>query len=688
MKHSRIRFATDILRRLGEELNPSPDKGILELVKNAYDADARSCVIELSETDETGGYVQVTDDGNGMTGSDIEAGWLVLGKSMKSSRHQTPLGRIPAGSKGLGRLAALRMGSTAILTSWPRKEKEHQYSLQIDWDDYKNVGLVEDVTLTIKKSDRPQLQGNGSQILIKNLCVRVGRMDVKRLARELILLADPFGADPTGFKPTLNAPEFSDLEKLVRTRYFEDADYHLVAHLNEKGLAEASVVDWRGNKLFSAGHDQLAQSRSKSPYKCPAAEFDLWAFLLNKATFSGRSVTLEEVRAWLHECGGVHLYYNGLRVPPYGNPGNDWLEMNLRRSQSPEERPSTNTSIGRLKVVDTANHLVQKTDRSGFVESEAFRELVAFATDAMEWMAKRRLAIAEQRRAKERIEASTLASESKKTLEDAIGDAPRSTQVKLKKALRRYDRSRDRETERLRREVQLYRTLSTAGITAATFAHESNSNPIKVITQSIKAIERRAKEKLRKHYDKLLRQPVEGIIRATEGLAVLGAVILKLVDHEKRRVSRVDLHDVIKDVLKTYEPFLSGRDVHMESNLFKGSPYLRGSEAAVESIITNLINNSLAAFERAGTLKRRIQIHTKVEDSIVTLRIFDNGPGIEGISKEDIWLPGYTTQKNGTGLGLTIVRDAVKDLGGDVDAIEHGALGGAEIIIEIPVLGV
>lgn len=40
MGTARIRFSADILRRLGEELNPHPDKGIVELAKNAYDADA------------------------------------------------------------------------------------------------------------------------------------------------------------------------------------------------------------------------------------------------------------------------------------------------------------------------------------------------------------------------------------------------------------------------------------------------------------------------------------------------------------------------------------------------------------------------------------------------------------------------------------------------------------------------
>ena len=46
-----IQFSTDILRRLGEELNPSIDQGILELVKNAYDADARRCLVEISQND-------------------------------------------------------------------------------------------------------------------------------------------------------------------------------------------------------------------------------------------------------------------------------------------------------------------------------------------------------------------------------------------------------------------------------------------------------------------------------------------------------------------------------------------------------------------------------------------------------------------------------------------------------------
>jgi len=41
-----------------------------------------------------------------------------------------------------------------------------------------------------------------------------------------------------------------------------------------------------------------------------------------------------EVRDWLQAVGGVHLYHRGLRVRPHGDPGHDWLDMNLLRTRN------------------------------------------------------------------------------------------------------------------------------------------------------------------------------------------------------------------------------------------------------------------------------------------------------------------------------------------------------------------
>lgn len=684
---ARFRFAPDILRRLGEELNPSLDQGILELVKNSYDADARNCRVELLNTEEPGGSVRVVDDGDGMNAKGIEKGWLVLGRSEKSAREPTRLGRLPAGSKGLGRLAALRLGDKATLVTRPKTEPDREYELKIDWGAFEGVDLVDEIALTILDRPRSSAASLGTEVVLEGLRSKILRMDVKRLARAMILLADPFGEDPSGFEPILAAAEYSDLESLVKNRYFTDADFHLKATLDEEGMARAVVTDWQGKPLFEAVHTDLTAGRESRSYRCPVATFDLWAFLLTKTSFAARPSSLAEVRAWLQAFGGVHLYLNGLRVAPYGNPGSDWLEMNLRRAQSPEERPSTNTAIGRLSVSDKTGTLLQKTDRSGFIEREDFLELKAFAKDAMEWMARRRLEAAMQRRATARTDAPKRSRRSRQVVERAIATVPKSARAELKVAFDAYDRSREREVKDLRKEVQLYRTLSTAGITAATFAHESSGNPIKVITQSIKAIERRAKTELGDRYVALLQKPVDGILRSVDSLAVLGNATLSLVDHGKRRVGRVEVHEVIRGVLETFAPFLTGRDVTAETDLAQGSPYLRASQAAIESVVTNLLNNSLAAFERVERKDRKILVRTVVDGGVVSLRVLDNGPGIEGISTRDIWLPGETTRANGTGLGLAIVRDTVKDLGGETDAHEHGELGGAEIIVELPILG-
>ena len=687
MSTARIRFSTEILKRLGEELNPSLDKGVLELVKNAYDADATKCKVELQSTDAAGGMVLVKDNGDGMTVDDITNGWLVLGKSTKTQRQKTRLGRIPAGSKGLGRLAALRMGKRALMTTCPRKEKTTEHGLLIDWEEFDTADLVEDVELNVETERRKKGSPSGTEIQIEELRTGFGRTVVRRLARELILLADPFGNDPKGFRPELVAPEYEDLEALVRSRYFQDAEYHLRAEIDKDGQASARIVDWREQELYVASHRDIAVHRDEKAYKSPPATFDLWIFILNQKTFSTRRSSIGEVREWLSEFGGVHFYYNGLRVSPYGNPGDDWLEMNLRRVRSPEERPGTNTSIGRVDVIDSRGRLVQKTDRSGFIEDESFIELRLFAQDAMEWMANRRMEEAEKRRSLNRTSAPRRVDVARRRVEKAIANVPSELRKTTEQAFAAYESSRDREVDLLHKEIQLYRTLSTAGITAVTFAHESSGNPVKVVSQSVEAIARRARKLLKDDYSKFLQQPVDGIRRAVKSLAVLGTATLKLVDHEKRRVSRVDLHELLQEVLDTFDPFLKGRDVIVQTDFYAGKPYLMGSDAAIESIFTNLLNNSLVAFESGDTRDRVVRVSTSISQDRWTLTVHDSGPGIQGIRKTDIWLPGRTTRKNGTGLGLTIVRDAVKDLGGEVDAIERGELGGAVITVELPILG-
>lgn len=684
---AKIRFSTQIIRRLGEELNPSIDQSILELVKNAYDADATSCIVELDNIKGTGGTIKISDNGIGMDDQAIINGWLVLGESSKSINKRTKFGRIPAGSKGLGRLAALRMGSIATLESIPSKDTASKYELILDWPKFDKVKLVDQILIPIVKRPAPQKSNQGTTIYLKNLANKIGEREVKRLARGLILLADPFDDDPHSFKPRLIADEFREMEKLVSQRYFDDADYHLQANVNSKGFGTASILDYKGNVLFKAKHADLSEkSRSGRIYDTPPVSFDLWAFLLIQTTFSTRPTSLGEVKDWLNEFGGVHLYENGLRVNPYGNPGNDWLDLNLARSRNPEERPSTNTSIGIVRVKDSKGLLSQKTDRSGFIENDVFHEIKSFCHDALEWMARERLKVAEVKRRAARARAEKDSGTSSTEVAKSIAKLPPAKRTVVQKAFDKYEKSHQQEIKTLKSEIQLYRTLSTAGITAATFSHESSGNPIKVISNSIKTIDRRIKEHAIKHHAESFEKPIERIKKSIDSLAVLGNATLKLLQHEKRRMVKIELHRVIREVIEIFEPFFEGRDIEVIENFASNAPYLRTSQAAIESIVTNLFNNSITALESV-LRERKIYISTEIIEDTFVLSVSDNGPGISGINLKDIWLPGQTTNPNGTGLGLTIVRDAVFDMSGKVRAEPKSEFGGAKIIVELPILG-
>jgi C4-dicarboxylate-specific signal transduction histidine kinase len=689
MNTATIRFSSNILRRLGEELNPSPERGLIELIKNAYDADARQCTIELTNITVPGGTLCITDDGYGMDANDIRERWLVLGRSKKVQNKPTKLGRIPSGDKGLGRLAALRMGSVVSLTTIPDKIPKKEYSLYIDWDRYETAELVDDIELEIVEKKYRQEQPAATKIVVEHLQTAITRTDIKRLARAILLLADPFVDNPIGFKPILKVPEFKEFEKLVENRYFNDAEFHLIAKVDKHGFSRASVVDWRGNELFKAEHADLRPKKPSTPYLFHQVQFELWVFVLDSPTFSTRTTTIGEVKKWLKAFGGVHFYYNGLRVSPYGDEGDDWLGMNLMRAQVHYVRPSTTTSIGRVIVADTSNALVQTTDRSGFIQNQAFLEIRLFAREALQWMARRRQDEADKKRAKMLAEASSKSGLARQAVKNAIANLPEAERAIVERNFDKYDKVRNNEVEQLKKEIQLYRTLSTTGITSAVFAHESVNNPIKVIAQVIKSVRTRAMKYLSEDlYTQKLQGPIDLIIRSIDSLKVLGNVTLSLVDHEKRRNSQVDIHQVIQTVIELFQPFLETRDTQIITKFGTGQPYLRGSIAAMESVITNLFNNSLFAFERnppGG--ERRIIIRTLTYTDSLEIRVLDNGPGIEGISTQDIWLPGQTTSKNGSGLGLTIVRDAITDLGGKVDAVAKGELGGAEIVIILPILG-
>lgn len=105
------------------------------------------------------------------------------------------------------------MGSELLLSTRPRGKPREQHQLLIRWADFERSDVIADTQLRVT---RPISDGSPeTRVEFRGLRGCIDERDGRSLARELVLLSEPFG-DPSGFTPEFVAPEFAELEKLVR----------------------------------------------------------------------------------------------------------------------------------------------------------------------------------------------------------------------------------------------------------------------------------------------------------------------------------------------------------------------------------------------------------------------------------------------------------------------------------------
>ncbi|MGC4976678.1 sensor histidine kinase [Streptomyces sp. DT199] len=689
-----LTFAPDVLARLGEELVPHPDLGVIELVRNAYDADAPCCHIWLSDATSTGGQLVVADSGSGMNEQDIYESFLLVGRSAKTTAPQSAGGRRKVGEKGLGRLAALRLGTQVEVVTRPKENPGTEHVLKIDWSDYSDVRTVEEVPLTVET--RATTETHGTTVTVKNLRQAFKEKDVERMARALLLLTGPFPGE-SDFQAHLHAPEFHRLSRMLKNGFLDEHDFLLDATLDQEGRASATLYDWRGEILETADHDIAAQSRRRGerdvPFKfdAPPARLQLWMFRLSHEAFTrrGSDTDVEQVRKWLRQVGGVHLYHRGLRVHPYGDPGHDWLELDSRRTSSPEERPSTNTSVGRVLVVDEGQLLQPKTDRVGFVESSSFLELKEFGKRVTDWAAHERLLRAEKERRSKTPTTRTRMRTAESDLRKAIKKLPPQYQRVVEPAALSFSSETKQHVKAVESDLRLYRMLSTLGTSTAVFAHEV-LGPAGRLARMLGVIGRRISNHVGDAtFEASFSEPMNRIQRTVGSVQAFAGLSLEMIQKHKREISNVNADAVCNDVVELFSQYLEERSITVKTELGSSSVYIRTAAADLEAIYANLLTNAAHALLRsdAPDRPREILIKTRISGTRVHITVDDSGPGIQDMAIAEIWLPGRSSRTDGTGLGLTIVKDVVTDLRGTCDAETSGLLGGAHFLIRLPYSG-
>ena len=178
-------FQTDaaIIARLGRQLVARQETALIELVKNAYDADATQVVVSFSDRGTPAATIQIEDDGTGMTYDEIVGGFLRLASETKVEFPKSPrYRRTRAGRKGIGRFSTQRLGDRLELTTYAAGEPQ-TLRLVVDWTSFEGGKKLEDVRVEIFELP-PQSPGTRLQISGLHDSWAPGQIDVGKVALE------------------------------------------------------------------------------------------------------------------------------------------------------------------------------------------------------------------------------------------------------------------------------------------------------------------------------------------------------------------------------------------------------------------------------------------------------------------------------------------------------------------------
>ena len=177
---ARFTVDTHLFRELGELLVGRDSTALVELIKNAYDADATEVTVHGEHLDTPGqGRILVIDDGNGMDAAEFELGFLRVASRLKEKgeRRSARFHRRYTGAKGIGRLAAHKLARKLEVTSRrrvsPGMRMQPSLYASIDWDEIEHHETLDDLDSTeailLDPKESNATDGSGTTLVLSRL---------------------------------------------------------------------------------------------------------------------------------------------------------------------------------------------------------------------------------------------------------------------------------------------------------------------------------------------------------------------------------------------------------------------------------------------------------------------------------------------------------------------------------------
>ena len=226
----------------------------------------------------------------------------------------------------------------------------------------------------------------------------------------------------------------------------------------------------------------------------------------------------------------------------------------------------------------------------------------------------------------------------------------------------------------LEEQLRLKESLATVGELTAGIAHEFR-NGLATIHGYSKLIDLNVLPEAYRAY-------VQGIRAETESLSQVVTNFLNFARPAQLALSRVDLHAICERAAEEVRGDARALGGHVEIGGEFG--VLEGDEVLLRQAFSNLLRNALEACADAS-IPPKIEIVAEVDpvQRVSRIAVNDNGPGIAAAHRERVFRPFFTSKRNGTGLGLSLVQKIIVFHNGRITAASSPA-GGASLQLTLP----
>ena len=718
MKHKlAFKFSGKMARLLGSESVSNDVAALFELVKNAYDADATYVSIKFknfSPNNSKDGQIVIEDDGEGMSFDELEKKWMVIGTYSKDEKIRTRRNRRMVGNKGIGRFATEKLAKNISLISRSKKNQE-EIRLEIDWSRYENKKLTFDKIehdIDVQKIvNKPYQQG--TKIILKNIKENWNVekiLDLKNAIGSIILPHELLKATGDQFGVTVSADNFNTgSEKQVQSLLFKHAPYKLTAIILNNNY-KPRVKLYKFKKLV---HEELLDLKNKdlhngeiwSPFgKCiitiyffpgPSKREEIWKKYYRTAL---KSLNINKTLKDLH---GVKIYRDSFWVRPYGKVGNDWLDLDKKRVQSNLKVGNTQV-IGTVQITQDNNPtIIDTTTREGLINNNSFKSLHIFVKKSIDVLSNYRIDEYKKYREdgikiehKNTIDVESdhllyifndldIPLEKKKEIKKSI--------TKIKKVFLDYNDKNEENMEEMINIERALRNLASLGISTATTMHEIG-NTMAILSDIPGIIRKDLKLKPIPmtsiiHNLNLIDKDLDSI---KDFMTYVNQYVQNLRNDyvQKQKKMNIRIEPIVESVVKRFKPLLEELEIDLKQTYYPKEISAYMNRADFTSIFINLLSNSIRMLSKHDSIKKKIKITAENSAKNFKLKFSDNGPGINENNRDKVFRLFYTTTKEGTGLGLPIVKEIVEEYDGSIKIKTSELENGATFEVLIPLRGV